>query len=51
MALMVQKEIIDRARSEGRSLLTEVEAKEILMQAEINVVDMHEYFIISKTTK
>ena len=39
MALMVQKEIIDRARNEGRSLLTEVEAKEILMQAGINVVD------------
>ena len=31
--------VIDRARSEGRSLLTEIEAKELLKQAGINVID------------
>jgi len=33
------RKIIDRARSDNRSLLTEVEAKELLKQAGINVVD------------
>ena len=32
-------QIIDKARSEGRNLLTEVEAKELLKQAGIDVVD------------
>ncbi len=36
---MTGQEIIDRARSEGRTLLTEVEAKDLLKQAGINVVD------------
>jgi len=36
---MTKPEIIAGARSEGRSLLTEVEAKELLRQSGINVVD------------
>ncbi len=36
---MTGQQAIDLARSEGRSLLTEVEAKELLKQAGINVVD------------
>ena len=36
---MTGQEIIDRAKSEGRALLTEVEAKDLLKQAGINVVD------------
>ena len=36
---MTEPEIIARARSERRSLLTEIEAKELLKQAGINVVD------------
>ena len=32
-------QIIDKARSEGRNLLTEVEAKELLKHADIDVVD------------
>ena len=32
-------EIIDKARSEGRNVLTEIEAKELLMEAGISVVD------------
>jgi len=36
---MTGQDIIDRARSEGRTLLTEVEAKDLLKQAGINVVD------------
>jgi len=36
---MTVQEIIGRARSEGRGLLTEVEAKELLKKADINVVD------------
>lgn len=36
---MTEREIIDRVRSEGRSLLTEVEAKELLKQAGVSVVD------------
>lgn len=36
---MTQEAIIDRARSEGRSLLSEIEAKEILKEAGISVVD------------
>lgn len=36
---MVHQGIIDRAKKEGRKLLTEIEAKELLKQAEISVVD------------
>ena len=36
---MTGEEIIGRARSEGRTLLTEVEAKDLLKQAGIGVVD------------
>jgi acyl-CoA synthetase (NDP forming) len=39
MASMTVQEIIGRAKSEGRGLLTEVEAKELLKQADIGVVD------------
>ncbi len=51
---MTYQRIIDRARSEGRSLLTEIEAKELLKQAGVNVVDtklassQEEAIIISK---
>ena len=37
--MIAEQEIIDRARREGRNLLTEVEAKELLKQAGLNVVD------------
>ena len=36
---MTVQEIIGRAKSEGRGLLTEVEAKELLKQADISVVE------------
>lgn len=36
---MTGQQIIDKARSEGRNLLTEIESKEILKQAGINVID------------
>ncbi|MBI2287650.1 MAG: acetate--CoA ligase family protein [Chloroflexi bacterium] len=36
---MTQRKIIDRARSEGRNLLTEIEAKQLLKQAGVNVID------------
>ena len=36
---MTVQEIIGRAKGEGRGLLTEVEAKELLKQADISVVD------------
>ncbi len=36
---MTREAIIDRARSEGRSLLSEIEAKELLKEAGISVVD------------
>jgi len=36
---MIGQDIIGRARSEGRTLLTEVEAKDLLKQAGISVVD------------
>lgn len=36
---MTARQIIDRARSEGRKALTEIEAKELLKQAGISVVD------------
>jgi len=36
---MTQREIIGRARSEGRNVLTEIEAKELLKQAGVSVVD------------
>jgi acyl-CoA synthetase (NDP forming) len=39
MASMTVQEIIGRAKSEGRGLLTEVEAKELLKKADISVVD------------
>jgi acyl-CoA synthetase (NDP forming) len=35
----VTKRIIDRARSEGRTVLTEIESKEVLRQAGISVID------------
>jgi acyl-CoA synthetase (NDP forming) len=37
--VLVTKPIIDRARSEGRTVLTEVESKEFLKQAGISVTD------------
>ncbi len=37
--MTAQRKIIDRARREGRSVLTEIEAKELLKQAGISVVD------------
>ena len=36
---MTERGIIDKARSEGRTVLTEIEAKELLKQAGISVVD------------
>ncbi|HEY33623.1 MAG TPA: acetyl-CoA synthetase [Dehalococcoidia bacterium] len=36
---MTVQEVIGRAKNEGRSLLTEIEAKEVLKQAGISVVD------------
>ena len=36
---MAERGIIDKARSESRNVLTEIEAKELLKQAGINVVD------------
>ncbi len=36
---MTQREIIGRARSEGRNVLTEIEAKELLKQAGVSVVE------------
>ncbi|MFC2010719.1 acetate--CoA ligase family protein [Chloroflexota bacterium] len=36
---MTKQEIIDKARSESRQVLTEIEAKELLKQAGISVVD------------
>lgn len=36
---MIEREIIDRVKSEGRSALTEIEAKELLKQAGVSVVD------------
>jgi len=36
---MAKQPIIDKAKSEGRTLLTEIEAKELLKQAGISVVD------------
>ncbi len=36
---MVGREIIDKARSEGRVVLTEIEAKKLLKQSGVNVVD------------
>ncbi|MFC2052160.1 acetate--CoA ligase family protein [Chloroflexota bacterium] len=36
---MTQREIIDRARNEGRTLLTEIESKETIKQAGVSVVD------------
>ncbi len=37
--MTTQRKIIDRARKDGRSVLTEIEAKELIKQAGINVVD------------
>jgi acyl-CoA synthetase (NDP forming) len=39
MVLATKQQIIDRARGEGRTVLTEVEAKEVLKQAGINIID------------
>ena len=36
---MTGQQVIDRARSESRNLLTEIEAKELLKEAGIDVVD------------
>lgn len=36
---MTGQQVIERAKSEGRSLLTEIEAKELLKEAGLNVVD------------
>ena len=36
---MTEQQVIKKARSEGRSLLTEIEAKELLKQAGVDVVD------------
>ncbi len=36
---MAQREIIGKAKSEGRNVLTEIEAKELLKQAGVRVVD------------
>jgi acyl-CoA synthetase (NDP forming) len=37
--LVTKRQIVDKARSEGRTVLTEVESKEVLKQAGINVID------------
>ena len=37
--MVTDQQIIDRARSEGRSLLTEIESKELLKQAGVSVID------------
>ena len=37
--LATKRQIIDRARSEGRTVLTEVESKELLQRAGISVID------------
>jgi len=39
MALMTEQQIIEKAKSEGRRLLTEIEAKELLKQAGVSVVE------------
>jgi len=36
---LVTKQIIEKARSEGRTLLTEIESKELLRQVGISVID------------
>jgi acyl-CoA synthetase (NDP forming) len=36
---VTKRQIVDKARSEGRTVLTEVESKEVLKQAGINVID------------
>lgn len=36
---MTEQKVIDRVRSEGRTVLTEIEAKEIIKQAGVSVVD------------
>lgn len=36
---MTRQQIIDRARSEGRTVLTEIESKEVVKQAGISVID------------
>ena len=36
---MTERRVIDRARSEGRNILTEIEAKDLLKQAGISVID------------
>ena len=39
MVLTTRRQIIDKARSEGRTVLTEVESKELLKQAGIDIID------------
>ena len=36
---MTRQQIIDRARSEGRTVLTEIESKEVVKQAGISIID------------
>jgi len=37
--LTTKQQVVEKAKSEGRSLLTEIEAKELLKQAGVNVID------------
>ena len=37
--MAIKQQIIDKARKEGRSLLTEIEAKELIKQAGVSVID------------
>ncbi len=37
--MTTKQQVVEKAKSEGRSLLTEIEAKELLKQAGVNVID------------
>jgi len=37
--LTTKQQVVEKAKSEGRRLLTEIEAKELLKQAGVNVID------------
>jgi len=39
MSLVIKSQIIDKARSEGKTLLTEIESKQLLKQVGISVID------------
>jgi len=39
MSLVIKSQIIDKARSEGKTLLTEIESKELLKQVRIGVIN------------